>query len=256
MLYSKQVKWEARAAEKGLSPGGSMMQENTQQDNWKRLAGEAAAQLVEDGMVLGLGTGSTATHLLYALAQRIQQGLRIIGGVPTSKATEELARKLGIPLTTLDAHPELDLAIDGADEIDSQLCLIKGGGGALLREKIVASAAHRYVVIGDTAKLVPMLGVHFPLPIEVVPFAATPVHRRLESLGAKAQVRQRDGETFITDNGNMIIDCAFADGIKDAVDLQARLKEIVGVVETGLFLHMVERAIIGGSEGVKTLRRE
>ncbi len=163
-----------------------MMQENAQQDNWKRLVGEAAAQLVEDGMVLGLGTGSTAAHLLYALAQRIQQGLRIIGGVPTSKATEELARKLGIPLTTLDAHPELDLAIDGADEIDSQLCLIKGGGGALLREKIVASAAHRFVVIGDTAKLVPMLGVHFPLPIEVVPFAATPVSQTFGVTGSKS----------------------------------------------------------------------
>src|SRR5436309_2018791 len=232
------------------------MPHEIQQDTWKQLAGEAAAKLIEDGMVIGLGSGSTAAYLIYALARRIQGGLSIVGAVPTSKVTGELASNLGIPLTTLDAHPELDLAIDGADEIDSQLCLIKGGGGALLREKIVASAAHRFVVIGDTAKLVPMLGVHFPLPIEVVPFASTPVHRRLESLGAKAQVRQRDGETFITDNGNMIFDCAFAGGIKDAVDLQARLKEIVGVVETGLFLHMVERAIIGGSEGVKTLRRE
>jgi len=232
-----------------------MMQDKIQQDNWKRLAGEAAAQLVEDGMVLGLGTGSTTTHLLYALAQRIQQGLRIVGGVPTSKTTEELARKLGIPLTTLDAHPELDLAIDGADEIDSQLCMIKGGGGALLREKIVASAAHRFVVIGDTTKLVPILGVHYPLPVEVVPFAATPVRRRLEALGAKAQVRQLAGETFITDNGNMIIDCAFAGGIKDAVDVRTRIKAIIGVIETGLFLHMAERVIIGGPEGVKTLMR-
>src|SRR6266571_823027 len=232
-----------------------MIQENAQQDNSKRLAGEAAAQLVEDGMVLGLGSGSTATHLLYALAQRIQQGLRIIGGVPTSKATEELARDLGIPLTTLDAHPELDLAIDGADEIDGQLCLLKGGGGALLREKIVASVARRFVVVGDATKLVPMLGVHFPLPVEVVPFAATPVCRRLEALGAQAQVRQQAGKSFITDNGNMIIDCSFANGIQDAVDIEARIKAIVGVVETGLFLYIAERAIIGGPAGIKTLTR-
>lgn len=231
------------------------MQENAQQDHWKRLAGEAAAQLIEDGMVLGLGTGSTTTHLLYALVERIQQGLRIIGGVPTSKTTEELARKLGIPLTTLDTHPELDLAIDGADEINSQLSLNKGGGGALLREKIVAASARRFVVIGDVTKLVLTLGTHYPLPVEVVPFAVTPVRRRLESLGAKAQLRQRDGETFITDSGNVIIDCAFAEGIKDAAEVQARLKEIVGVVETGLFLHMAERAIIGGPDGVKMLIR-
>jgi len=231
-----------------------MMQDKMQQDSWKQLVGEAAAQLAEDGMVLGLGSGTTATHLLYALAQRIQHGLRIVGGVPTSKATEELAHTLGIPLTTLDAYPELDLAIDGADEIDNQLCLIKGGGGALLREKIVASAARRFVVIGDVTKQVPILGNHFPLPVEIVPFAAAPVRRRLEALGAQVRVRQQGAETFITDNGNMIIDCSFAGGIKDAVEIQKRLKEIVGVVETGLFLHMAERAIIGGPDGLKTLR--
>ncbi|HEY6407867.1 MAG TPA: ribose-5-phosphate isomerase RpiA [Ktedonobacteraceae bacterium] len=233
----------------------STMQDKIQQDSWKRLAGEAAVELIEEGMLLGLGTGSTAMYLLYALAERMQQGLRIVGGVPTSKATAELARNLGIPLTTLDVHPELDLAIDGADEIDSQLCLVKGGGGALLREKIVASAARRFVVIGDATKLVPILGIHFPLPVEVVPFALSPVRKRLEALGAKAQLRQQDGESFITDNGNIIIDCSFAGGIQDAADIQARIKAIVGVVETGLFLHMAERAIIGGPEGVKTLTR-
>src|SRR6266480_3356848 len=251
MLYSKQVNWEARAAEKGLSPGGSMIQENAQQDNSKRLVGEAAAQLVEDGMVLGLGTGSTAAHLLYALAQRIQQGLRIIGGVPTSKATEELARKLGIPLTTLDAHPELDLAIDGADEIDRQLCLIKGGGGALLREKIVASAARRFVVVGDVTKQVLLLGAHFPLPVEIVPFALPLVRRRLEALEAIVQLRYKEDQVFVTDNGNMILDCSFPGGIREPEELQTQLKSIAGVVETGLFLNMTERAIIGGPEGVK-----
>src|SRR5947209_11229344 len=139
-----------------------------QQDSWKQLAGEAAAKLVEDGMVLGLGSGSTAVYLVNALARRIQQGLHIIGAVPTSQATAQLASSLGIRITDLDTHPELDLAIDGADEIDSQLRLIKGGGGALLREKIVASAAHRFIVIADATKQVTQLGLKMPLPVETI----------------------------------------------------------------------------------------
>src|SRR5207249_1948034 len=151
------------------------------QETWKHKAGVAAAQLIQDGMVIGIGSGSTAVYLIYALAQRIQQeGLHIIGGVPTSRGTEQLASKLNIPLTTLDDHPELDLAIDGADEIDPQLNLIKGGGGALLREKVVASAARRFIVIGDVTKQVSQLGTHMPLPVEVVPFALPTVRRRLE----------------------------------------------------------------------------
>src|SRR5215472_17240589 len=155
------------------------MANDTQRDTWKRLAGEAAANLIEDGMLLGLGSGSTAKQMIIALGSRIQQGLRIAGAVPTSQATEELARNLGIPLTDLDTHPVLDLAIDGADEIDGQLRLIKGGGGALLREKIVATSSRRFIVIGDTTKLVSRLGQTAPLPVEVIPFAITPVRRRL-----------------------------------------------------------------------------
>ncbi|MDQ6645297.1 MAG: ribose 5-phosphate isomerase A [Chloroflexota bacterium] len=230
------------------------MQDKTQQDNWKQLAGEAAARLIEQDMVIGLGTGSTATYLLHALARRIEQeGLHIVGAVPTSQVTEQLARELSIPLTTLDIHPELDLAIDGADEIDRRLCLIKGGGGALLREKIVASAAQRFVVVGDVTKQVLLLGTHFPLPIETVPFAVSPVRKRLEALGAIVQLRQKAGQVFITDNGNIIYDCSFPDGIQEAEELQTQIKKIVGVVETGLFLGMVERAIIGGPDGVKEL---
>src|SRR6266700_2292996 len=153
------------------------MEHNDQQDRWKRLAGEAAVTLIEDGMVVGLGTGTTATQLIYALGRRIQEGLRITGAVATSQASEALARKLGIPLTDLDTHPVLDLAIDGADEIDGQLRLIKGGGGALLREKIVASSARRFIVIGDATKQVAQLGRKFPLPVEVFPFASTPVSK-------------------------------------------------------------------------------
>lgn len=229
------------------------MQRETQQDTWKRLAGEAAVELVESGMVVGIGTGSTAAYMIQALARRIQTGLHIIGAVPTSEATEQLARSLGIPLTDLNAHPELDLAIDGADEIDGHLNLIKGGGGALLREKIVASASHRFIVIADVTKQVMQLGLRAVLPVETIPFAVTPVSRRLQALGASVQIRQRSNQVFITDNGNMILDCSFPNGIADPVDLQARIRRIVGVVETGLFLNMTERAIIGGPEGIKQI---
>ncbi len=230
-----------------------MMPHDIPQDTWKHAVGEAGAQLIEDGMVVGLGSGSTAMYMIYALARRIQAGLHIVGGVPTSEATEQLASDLNIPLTTLDAHPELDLAIDGADEIDGQLHLVKGGGGALLREKIVAAAARRFVVIGDVTKQVAVLGTHMPLPVEVVPFAVMPVRKRIEALGATVQLRQLGDQVFVTDNGNVILDCTFAAGIADPSDMGQHIRSIVGVVETGLFLHMAERAIIGGPDGVKVL---
>src|SRR5438067_10585616 len=203
-----------------------MMPHEIQQDSWKQLAGEAAAKLIEDGMVIGLGSGSTAAYLIYALARRIQAGLSIVGAVPTSKVTGQLADNLGIPLTDLDTHPELDLDIDGADEIDGQLYLIKGGGGALLREKIVASAAQRFIVIGDATKQVTQLGLKMPLPIEVIPFAVAPVRRRLEALGASIQLRQLAGQVFVTDNSNVILDCTFPGGITNPVELQERVKHI------------------------------
>ena len=229
------------------------MEPSDQQDRWKRLAGETAVTLIEDGVVIGLGSGTTATQMIYALGRRIQEGLRITGAVATSHASEDLARKLGIPLTNLDTHPVLDLDIDGADEIDGQLRLIKGGGGALLREKIVASSSRRFIVIGDATKRVALLGQNTPLPVEAVPFAATPVIKRLEALGATVQLRRSGDSLFFTENCNIILDCFFADGIADPTELDARIHSIVGVVETGLFLHMAERAIIGGPEGVTVL---
>jgi ribose 5-phosphate isomerase A len=226
-----------------------------EQDTWKELAGNEAAKRIESGMVVGLGTGSTATYLLYALARRIGEGLRIAGAVPTSNATERLARDLAIPLTDLDTHPQLDVAIDGADEIDPELRLIKGGGGALLREKIVASSARRFIVIGDVTKQVGILGSSFPLPVEVIPFAATPVRKRLEALGASVQLRRSSPEqVFITDNGNVILDCSFPHGIADPTGLNQAIKQIVGIVESGLFLHMAQEAIIGGPGGVNIVR--
>lgn len=231
-----------------------MMQHDIQQDTWKQLAGNAAAQLVEGGMVIGLGTGSTVAYLIYALARRIADGLRIVGAVSTSQATFDLAQKLGIPLTDLDAHPALDLCIDGADEIDRQLNLIKGGGGALLREKVVASVSRRFVVIADKTKEVPLLGSQSPVPVEVIPFALTPVRQRLEALGASVQLRRLGEQIFMTDNHNCILDCTFPNGIADPATLDAQMHAIVGVQETGLFLQMAQQAIIGGPDGVKVLR--
>jgi ribose 5-phosphate isomerase A len=204
-------------------------------------------------MVVGLGSGSTATCMIYALARRIQAGLRIVGAVPTSQATEQLASNLGIPLTNLDTHPRLDLDIDGADEIDEHLNLIKGGGGALLREKIVASCAKRFIVIGDVTKQVTQLGNKTPLPVEIVPFAATPVRKQLEALGATVQVRQTRNQVYLTDNGNMILDCSFVNGIVDSEYVHTRVRAIVGVVESGLFLNMANQALIAGPDGVKYL---
>ncbi len=230
-----------------------MIEHNIPQDTWKQLAGNAAAKLVEDGMLIGLGTGSTATFFIYALVQRMQSGLRIAGAVPSSQTSKDLAENLGIPITDLDTHPELDLYIDGADEIDPQLRLIKGAGGALFREKIVASTAQRFIVIGDVTKSVPQLGQHSPVPVEVSPFAATPVRKRLEALGASVQLRQLAGSTFVTENCNIILDCTFPNGIADPEHLNAQMRRIVGVVETGLFLGMAAQAIIGGPNGVTVI---
>lgn len=229
------------------------MEHNIKQDTWKHMAGEAAAQLIEDGMILGLGSGSTATHLIYAVARRIQEGLRIAGAIATSHASEELARNLDIPLTTLDTHPVIDLDIDGADEIDGQLRLIKGGGGYLLREKIVASNSRRFIVIGDITKQVAQLGQTASLPVETIPFATTPVSKRLEALGATVQLRRLGDSAYITENCNVILDCFFAGGIADPEDLEARIRKITGVVETGLFLNRAKQAIIGGPDGVIVL---
>lgn len=229
------------------------MEQNEQQDKWKRLAGEAAVTLIEDGMVVGLGTGTTATQMIYALGRRIQEGLRITGAVATSQASEDLARNLGIPIADLDTYPVLDIYIDGADEIDEQLHLIKGGGGALLREKIVASSTRRFIVIGDVTKRVALLGRNTPLPVEAIPFAVTPVTKHLEALGATVRLRRSEDSMFLTENCNIILDCFFANGIPDPTELNARIHSIVGVVETGLFLNMAERAIIGGPEGITVL---
>ena len=229
-------------------------------DTWKQQAAERAITLVEDGMVLGLGTGSTAARFIDLVGQRVRDGLKVIC-VPTSEATRLQAERLGIPLATLDEQPFLNLTVDGADEVDDQLRLIKGGGGALLWEKIVATASDRMVVISDASKRVANLG-RFTLPVEVVRFGLTATRAMIEGLaedvGCQGDIVQRmasDGKPFITDNGNFILDCAFGT-IADPEALDEALKYVPGVVENGLFLGIADSAIIAGPDGIVVLDRD
>ena len=222
----------------------------------KRAAAERAASLVESGMRVGLGTGSTAALFVAALGERVRGGLDIVG-IPTSEATRRQADSLGIRLTTLEETPELDLTIDGADELDDRLRLIKGGGGALLREKIVASASRRMVVIADASKRVDVLG-RFPLPVEVVPFGLETTTRRIRALlggaGPEIRLRRKDGEIFRTDGGNFILDLHLG-AIPDPDSLAVELKTATGVVDHGLFIGLASAALIGGPEGVMEMAR-
>ncbi|RWS44786.1 ribose 5-phosphate isomerase A [Bacillus mycoides] len=219
--------------------------------NLKQLAGEYAADFVKDGMKIGLGTGSTVYWTIQKLGQRVQEGLSI-QAVPTSKETEVLAQQLNIPLISLNDIQTLDLTIDGADEIDSNLQLIKGGGGALFREKIVASASKELIIIADESKIVTHLGA-FPLPVEITPFSWKQTENKIQSLGCQTTLRLKNNETFITDNNNIIIDCVFPNNISNPANLHDQLKMITGVVETGLFINMTSKAIIGTTNGIKEL---
>jgi ribose 5-phosphate isomerase A len=218
----------------------------------KELAGRAAAELVASGNIVGLGTGSTAYFAVVALGERMKSGLKIVG-IPTSVATAELARAVGIPLSTLDEHPEIDITIDGADEADPQLRLIKGGGGALLREKIIASASKRMVVIADSSKLVPVLG-KFPLPVEIIPFARAVLEKKIAALGATCKLRTRaDGTPFVSDEGHHILDCSFGK-IADPPVLARALSDMPGVVEHGLFIGLATMALVGKGNSVMEIR--
>lgn len=217
------------------------------QNDAKRRAAARAAEFVGDGMRLGLGTGSTAAFFVECLAARVRDGLKIVG-VPTSDATRRQAERLGVPLSTLDETPDLDLTIDGADEFDSHRRLIKGGGGALLREKIVATASARMIVIADASKRVAMLG-RFPLPVEVDRFGVESTRRQIArvltdlGLPADPRLRRRDGHAFVTDGGHAIFDCALG-AIPAPETLAARLTAIPGVVEHGLFLGLATTIIV------------
>lgn len=225
---------------------------------WKKDVGEAAAKLVESGMLVGLGSGSTALQFVAALGRRIEtEGLKIIG-VPTSEETEVFARSVKIPLSTLGEHTELDLDVDGADEIElGTLYLIKGHGGALLREKMVAAASKRMAVIGDDSKLVERLGSRFSVPVEVIQFGWQVTQKRLASLGSIPALRmdKTTGKPFVTDGGNFIIDCAFGP-MANPKEIAHHLDHVTGAVEHGLFLGLVWEAVVCGHKGVQILRRQ
>jgi ribose 5-phosphate isomerase A len=226
-------------------------------DALKVAAVEHALQFVEPGMKLGLGSGSTAARFVDLLGPKVKAGLDVVC-VATSQTTQAQAEALGIPMTTLDETPFLDLTVDGADELDGELRLVKGGGGALLREKIVATASGRMIVVADSSKQVEVLG-KFPLPLEVVQFGLTATRNMIVALAADAgcegEITLRmgaNGKPFITDTGNLILDCAFG-SIADPEDLDEALKLIPGVVENGLFLGIADLAIIAGSDGIKLI---
>ncbi len=224
------------------------------QDGLKRAAASRAVEEVEDGMVVGLGSGSTAAFAVEALAARIATGLRVTG-IPTSEKIAALARRLGIPLTNFAEHRRIDVAIDGADQVARDtLDIIKGRGGSLLREKIVASACERLIIVIDETKLVDRLGGNVPLPVEIVSFGWRTTLDRLAAIGCAPQMRLAGDRPFTTDGGNYIADCAIAE-IPDPAALEARLSAVVGVIENGLFLGMASKIVVGRPAGVDVIER-
>ena len=219
----------------------------------KRLAGEAAVELVGHGMVVGLGTGSTVRYFLEGLGKRVQEGLKVVG-VPTSIQTERIALQVGVGVGTLEDHPQLDLAVDGADEVDPRLDLIKGLGGALFREKIVARASKRFVVVVDSSKVVKKLGESTPVPVEVHVFGWKATMAWLGELGCVPTLRKSGMNPYITDNGNFIFDCAFGP-ISDPSALEERINNVPGAVQNGIFAGMADLVIVGKSSGVERLQR-
>jgi ribose 5-phosphate isomerase A len=231
-----------------------MANELKQSDVEKEAAARASLRFVRDGDVIGLGTGSTAAYAVRFLGEQVRAGLKI-RGIPTSVHTKELATSLGIPLTTLDEFQQIDVDVDGADEFDPQLHLIKGGGGALLREKIIASASRQVVIIADSSKQVAVLG-KFPLPVEVIPFAQSLVAKRITALGAIVKVRQdAKGNPFVTDEGHHILDCSFGQ-IPDPPALARKLSDMPGVVEHGLFIDLATVVLCAKGENVAEFRRK
>jgi ribose 5-phosphate isomerase A len=222
-------------------------------DQEKEAAARASLRFIKDGQVVGLGTGSTAAHFIQLLGEQVKQGLHV-RGIPTSVRSKELAESLGIPLTTLDECQEIAVTVDGADEVDPQLRLIKGGGGALLREKIVASATKQLVIVADASKQVKMLG-KFPLPVEVIRFSQALVSKRITALGANVQLRvENSGKPFVTDENNHILDCHFGE-IRDPEALARQLSDMPGVVEHGLFIGMASVALLARGSEIIELKR-
>lgn len=222
----------------------------------KRIAGRQAADLVQTGTIVGLGTGSTVFYTLERLGERIKEEGLELRGVPTSRDTEEKARGFGIPLVGFDAARSIALTIDGADEIDGRFRMIKGGGGALLREKVVASLSGEVITVVGPDKVVERLGTTFDLPVEVVPFARAACARRIAALGGTPAVRGGEDAPYLTDNGNEILDVHFDAGIEDPAALELALDEIPGVVESGLFVGLSHVLVVGHDDGTADVRRK
>ena len=239
------------ASSEPLEPSATAEPRADRRVAYKRLAAERAVELVTPGMVIGLGGGTTALVALELLAQRLRDGrLHDVLGVPCAEVVADEARQLGIPLTSLEQHPVLDVTIDGADEVDPELRLIKGGGGALLREKIVAQASRREVIVVDASKLSPRLGTRHTLPVEVAAFGWTAQRAFLDGLGARVELRrEQDGRPFHTDQGNLLLDCAFGP-IEGPDELASLLAARAGIVEHGLFVGLATDLIVGGPNGV------
>ena len=226
-----------------------------EREKLKQLAGEKAIKHVKDGMIVGLGTGSTVKYTLKKIGELVRNGLDI-KGIPTSVHTQRIAKEEKIPLTNLEDHPELDITIDGADEVDSYLNLIKGGGGALTREKIIAFNSKKVIIVVDDSKIVKALGIDFPLPVEVVKYGWTSTKKRLEDFDCTVELRKiMEDEPFITDNGNYILDCEF-ERIEEPEQLEIDINSIPGVVENGLFIGLVDEVIVGGKQGISRLNKE
>lgn len=220
--------------------------------NDKQIAAQEAASRIKDEMVIGIGSGSTVNEMLRFLAKRIEaEGIRV-SGIPSSLKTERLAKELEIPLTTFAVHQKVDIAIDGTDEVDSNLHLIKGGGGSLVREKMVDMVADKFIVIADQSKMVKQLG-NVAVPVEIVPYGWQATEKRLEQIGCQTNLRYRNGEIFVSDNQNYIIDCKFT-GIREPARLHESIKRIVGVVETGIFTDMVHETIIVDQGNISVLK--
>ena len=226
-----------------------------EKEELKKLAGEKAVDHIQDGMIVGLGTGSTIEYSLKKLGKLVRNGLKI-KGIPTSIHTKRIAIQEQIPLTSLDLYPVIDITIDGADEVDSDLNLIKGGGGALAREKIIAFNSTKVIIVIDDSKVVKALGIDFPLPVEVMKFGWTSTQKTLEELGCNVELRKVMGnEPYITDNSNYILDCEF-ERIEEPEQLEIKINNIPGVAENGLFIGLVDEVIVGGKQGILTLGKE
>ncbi|MGB7130210.1 MAG: ribose-5-phosphate isomerase RpiA [Candidatus Sulfotelmatobacter sp.] len=219
----------------------------------KEAAAQASLRFIKDGQVVGIGSGSTAAYFIKSLGEQVKNGLRI-RGIPTSEHSRQLAASLGIPLTTWDECPEIHVTVDGADEVDPQLHLIKGGGGALLREKIVASASKQVVIVADSSKRVPVLG-KFGLPVEVIKFAQAVVKNKIEALGASVSLRQVNGRPYLTDEDNYIFDCHFGE-IAGPDRLARQLSDVPGIVEHGLFIGIASVVLVAEGREVIELRRQ